>query len=191
MKAIALFLISLFSVCAYAQTKIPTEQEAREFFATAHDTAVVTLTIMEEDAELFDLYSQKKPGDIIITGTEIYKVIGTKLITLYECSLIMFDEKKQPAAEIVSIQNKIISQYNFGVSLQQLGEKYGLPESYSPEISIDYENLSNGPLKMALEEHSPKEIFLVQFENQISYLMVINNNPTKQKSVSVQHGVYK
>ncbi|MHA3788527.1 hypothetical protein ACX0HA_09985 [Flavobacterium hauense] len=190
MKAKALFIISLFSLCAYAQPKIPTEQEAREYFETEHKTTYVT-TYFEEDGEFFDFYSRKNPGDIIITGTEIYKVIGTKFVTLYECSLIMFDEKKQSAAEIELLQKTIISQYNFGVPLQQLGEKYGLPESYAPEISIDYENLSDGPLKKALEEHSPNEIFLISFLNQISYLMVINNNPTKQKSVSVQQAVYE
>lgn len=190
MKVIALFLLCLFSICAHAQTKTPNEQEAREYFEKEHKTTHIS-TYFEDDGELFDLYSRKKPGDIIITGTEIYKVIGTKLITLYECSMIMFDEKKQSAAEIESLQKTIISQYNFGVSLQQLGEKYGTPESYTPEISIDYENLSDSPLKKALEEHSPKEIFLVTFVNQISYLMVINNSPTKQKGVSVQHAVYE
>ena len=190
MKEIILSLPLFLSLIAIAQTKTPTEQEARDYFEKEHETTYRT-TYFEEDGELFDLYSRKNPGDIIITGTEIYKVIGTKFITLYECSLIMFDEKKQSAAEIESLQKTIISQYNFGVPLQQLGEKYGTAESYTPEISIDYENLSDGPLKKALGEHSQGEIFLVDFLNQLSYLMVINNNPTKQKSVSVQHAVYE
>lgn len=189
MKLINVLLL-LFSIFSVAQTKTPTEKEAREYFEKEHETTYVN-TYFEEDGELFDLYSRNNPGDIIITGTEIYKVIGTKYITLYECSLIMFDEKKQSAAEIESLQKTIISQYNFGVSLEQLAAKYGTPESYAPEISIDYENLSDGPLKTALKEHSSKEIFLVNFLNQMSYLMVINNNPTKQKSVSVQHAVYE
>lgn len=183
-------LLPLFSIFSIAQTKTPTEQEAREYFEKEHETTYVS-TYFEDDGELFDLYSRKNPGDIMITGTEIYKVIGTKFITLYECSLILFDEKKQSAAEIESLQKTIISQYNFGVSLEQLAAKYGASESYTPEISIDYENLSDGPLKKALEEHSPGEIFLVNFLNQMSYLMVINNNPTKQKSVSVQYAVYE
>src|SRR5688572_8715157 len=117
-------LLLLFSIFSVAQTKTPTEQEAREYFEKEHETTYVN-TYFEEDGELFDLYSRKNPGDIIITGTEIYKVIGTKYITLYECSLIMFDEKKQSAAEIESLQKTIISQYNFGVSLEQLAAKYG------------------------------------------------------------------
>lgn len=184
-----LFLVFIYSF-GHAQNQIPTEQEARDYFEKEHETTYVN-TYFEEDGELFDLYSRKNPGDIIITGTEIYKVIGTKFVTLYECSLIMFDEKKQSAAEIESLQKIIISQYNFGVSLELLGKKYGTPESYTPDISIDYENLSDGPLKKAIDEHSPKEIFLVNFLNQMSYLMVINNNPIKQKSVSVQYAVYE
>lgn len=190
MKTITLLMMFLFSLYSYAQTKTPTEQQAREYFEKEHETSFVN-TYFEEDGELFDLYSRKNPGDIIITGTEIYKVIGTKFVTLYECSLIMFDEKKQSAAEIESLQKTIISQYNFGVSLELLGKKYGTPESYTPEISIVYENLSDGPLKKALDEHSPKEIFIVNFLNQLSYLMVINNNPIKQKSVSVQYAIYE
>lgn len=189
MRLLLLLFITL-PLTALAQTKTPTEQEAREYFEKEHETTY-TSTYFEDDGELFDLYSRKNPGDIIITGTEIYKVIGTKYITLYECSMILFDEKKQSAAEIESLQKTIISQYNFGVSLEQLAAKYGTPESYTPEISIDYENLSDGPLKTALKEHSPGEIFLVSFLNQMSYLMVINNNPTKQKSVSVQYAVYE
>lgn len=190
MKTITLLMMFLFSLYSHAQAKTPTEQQAREYFEKEHETSFVN-TYFEEDGELFDLYSRKNPGDIIITGTEIYKVIGAKFVTLYECSLIMFDENKQSAAEIESLQKTIISQYNFGVSLELLGKKYGTPESYTPEISIDYENLSDGPLKKALDEHSPKEIFLVTFLNQKSYLMVINNNPTKQKSVAVRYAVYE
>lgn len=190
MKLITNISLLLFSFFSIAQNKTPTEQEAREYFKKEHETTYIN-TYFEDDGELFDFYSQKNPGDIIITGTEIYKVIGTKFITLYECSLILFDEKKQSAAEIESLQKTIISQYNFGVSLEQLAAKYGTSESYNAEISIVYEDLSDGSLKKALDEHSHGEIFLVKFENQISYLMVINNNPIKQKSVSVHQAVYE
>jgi len=190
MKILALFLGCFFSLSISAQTKTPTEQEARDYFEQENPTTSMS-TYFEEDGDFFDLYSRKNPGDIIITANEIYKVMGTKLITLYQCSIFIFDTTKQSAAEIESLQKTIISQYKFGVSFDQLGKKYGTPETYSPDISIDYENLSNGPLKTALEEHSPNEIFLVKFLEHLSYLMVINNNPTKQKGVMVQHAVYE
>lgn len=190
MKLIINVLLLLFSIFSIAQTKTPTEQEAREYFEMEHET-ISTSTYFEEDGELFDFYSRKNPGDILITGTEFVKVLGPKLLTIYECSMIFFDNRKQPEAEIELIHKTIMANYNSGFTFQELAEKYSDPLSYSAEAIIDIEGLPDSPLKSGLEQHSPKQMFFVKASEFISYLIIINNLPVKRKGIIVQHAVYE
>lgn len=180
----------LFTTAMVAQNRTPTEQEARDYFYNNQEI-ISSSTYFEDDGPLFDFYSGKNPGDIIITGTEMNKVIGPKLITLYNCSMIFFDNRLQPAAEIESAQKTILANYKSGFSFQELAERYSDPLHHSEDSTIDSEDLPDCPLKSGLLQHKPNEMFFVEASEFISYLIVINNFPIKRKGIIVQHAVYK
>lgn len=189
MKVIALFLLCLFSICAHAQTKTPNEQEAREYFAKKPEITSSS-TYFEGDA-FFNLYSLKKTGDIVINSNEIHKVIGPKLESFYNCSMIFFDNRMQPTAEIESVQKTIMANYVSGFTFRELAEQYSDPLHHTEEAMIDSEDLPDCPLKTGLEQHNPKEMFFVEASEYISYLIIINDFPVTRKGIIVQHAVYE
>ncbi|PZR23935.1 MAG: hypothetical protein DI539_01710 [Flavobacterium psychrophilum] len=180
----------LLPLAIVAQDYTPTEQQAKEYFYKNQEI-ISSSTYFEEDGPLFDFYSKKNTGDVVITGTEIHKVVGPKLITLYNCSMIFFDNRIQPAAEIESAQKTIMSNYESGFSFQELAERYSDPIHHSEDSMIDAEDLPDCPLRSGLEQHKPKEMFFVEASEYISYLIVINDFPVKRKGIIVQHAVYE
>lgn len=190
MKYTLLLLSLLLHLAIVAQNHTPTEQQAKEYF-DKNQEIISSSTYFEEDGPLFDFYSQKNPGDIVITGTEIHKVVGPELNNLYNCSMIFFDNRIQPAAEIESVQKTIMANYESGFSFQELAERYSDPLHHSEDSTIDSENLPDCPLRWGLEKHKPKEIFFVEASEFISYLIVINDFPVKRTGILVQHAVYE
>lgn len=177
----------MFSVQISAQ-KTYTEKEARAFFETANDTLINTITIFEEDGPLYDLYVNKNPGDIIITGNEMYMVIGTKILSIYNCSAISFNKQEQGAKEVEKLQKTIMAKYKFGTSFEELTTLYSIPEN-THEMKISYDEMPDCPFKTALGEHKINEIFVVEISETYSYIMVINSPPIKQKAITVKQAV--
>ncbi|MFD2602314.1 hypothetical protein [Flavobacterium suzhouense] len=187
--SLLLLLISAWQV-GIAQKKPPTEQEARDYF-DKNKEITSSFTYYEDDGEIFKIYSLKKPGDIIINGQDLHKVIGSSQEVIYNCSMIFFDNRKQPEAEIESAQKTILANYESGFTFQELAERYSDPVHFTNEAEINTEDMPDCPLKSGLEQHKPKEMFLVKASEYISYLIILNDFPAKRNSVKVQHAVYE
>lgn len=190
MKIIIVGLSLFATALCNAQNKIPTEQEARAFFANANDTLITTMTVFEEDGPLYDLYSRKNPGDIVITGTEICQVVGQQIQTIYNCSAVSFDKEKQGYREVEKLQKTIMAKYNFGTSFEELTAIYVTPERIH-EMDIRYEDMPDCPLKTAIDGHKPSEIFIVDISETYSYAMIINSPPLKKKSITIKQAIYQ
>lgn len=190
MKVIFALLSILFTIHSTGQTKTPTEQEARDYF-DKHKEVTSSFTYYEDDGDIFKMYSLKKPGDIIINGHDLHKVIGPGLEVIYNCSMIFFDNRKQPEAEIESAQKTILANYESGFTFQELAERYSDPVHFTNEAEINTEDMPDCPLKSGLEQHKPKEMFLVKASEYISYLIILNDFPVKRNSVKVQHMIYE
>lgn len=184
MKIIALLLTVLATVFCNAQDKILIEKKAREFFATAHDTAVVSVTILEEDGEIYDFLAIKKPGEIVIYRNTAFLVGDLITATAYNYSIISLNKAKQGADLVKKLQNEIITKYNFGVSFKELIDKYATSETGSEDITYHYEFLQESMLKDVISLHEPGKIYAEELSEDIVYIMVLNSLPSKQKTIS-------
>lgn len=184
MKIIAVYILLLASCFCSAQDKSLIEKKAREFFATAHDTAVVRVTIMEEDAEMYDYFLNKQPGEIVIYGNTIFLVRDFISATAYNYSIISLNKSKLGADVVKKRQNEIITKYNFGISFKELIDKYATPETGSEDITYHYEFLQKSILKDVISLHEPGKIYAEELSEDIVYIMVLNSPPTKQKTIS-------
>lgn len=182
MKTLVLSLLLGIPFICVAQDNIDI-QKARSFFASANQTQVVEMTLSESDGEMYDLYSNKAVGDIIITGEDIRLVKEKRLLTAYNCSVFFFNKEILGAENAIKKRNTILSKYNFGVSFKELADKYATPETSSDDFVFYYESLNEGPLKEALGSHNPGKMFLVEVSNNFSYLIVINSPPAQQNTV--------
>jgi len=191
MKTIMTLCLIAFAIMTNAQDKIPTLEEARLYFKNATIEDLMISSYSEEDGELYNFYSSKNPGDIIITGNEVYQVEGQKTVTLYNYSLIILDNTKQKIANIEKLQKTIIAKHNFGVSFKELAEKYANPETAIEDISLEYEMLTDGLLKDGIDTHSPGEMFVVEFNENVHHLIVINGLPVMKKAVVVKKAMPK
>jgi len=182
MKYLYLFLFSTLSIFSFGQDALDM-QKARSFFASANQTQVVEITLSESDGEIYDLYSNKAVGDIVVTGEDIRLVKEKRLLTTYNCSVFFFNKEILGAENAIKKRNTILGKYNFGISFKELADKYATPETSSDDFIFYYESLNEGPLKEALGSHNPGKMFLVEISNNFSYLIVINSPPAQQNTV--------
>ena len=74
MKLIYTLLLLLPLLCS-AQDKTPTPEEAKMFFENADVMLGEQQTFYEHD-EFYSMYAKRNTGDIIITGSVMYQVLG-------------------------------------------------------------------------------------------------------------------
>lgn len=175
------FLIT--GVFGVAQNKTITEQAAREFFATANDTAVNNFSLLENEGDAFILCADKMAGDIVINGNDIYLVRAVAMVNIYNCSIISLNKEKLGEEKYRKLQHTIPSEYNFGIPFRKIAEKYGTSETASDNINLYYESLEQGVLKDGLIEKAPGKMFLAEMSENISYLVSVNSPPIYQKAL--------
>lgn len=183
MKILTTIILLFIVVYCFAQENIITEKTAREFFSTAADTAITEFAVLEGDGDVFHLCSDKNPGDIVINSNDVYLVRAVEQISIYNCSIISLNKDTLGDESYQKLQKSIPIEYNFGISFRQISEKYGTPETTSDNINLFYESLNEGILKDGLTSNEPGKMFLAELSENISYLIVINSPPVKQKAL--------
>ncbi|ALM49243.1 hypothetical protein AMR72_10275 [Flavobacterium psychrophilum] len=183
MKILTTIILLFIVVYCSAQDKIITEKTAREFFATAADTAITDFAVLEADGDVFHLCSDKNPGDIVINSNDVYLVRAVEQISIYNCSIISLNKDTLGNESYQKLQKSIPIEYNFGISFRQISDKYGTTETTSDNINLFYESLNEGILKDGLTSNEPGKMFLAELSENISYLIVVNSPPVKQKAL--------
>lgn len=183
MKILTTIILLFIVVYCFAQENIITEKTAREFFSTAADTAITEFAVLEADGDVFYLCSYKNPGDIVINSNDVYLVRAVEQISIYNCSIISLNKDTLGDESYQKLQKSIPIEYNFGISFRQISEKYGTPETTSDNINLFYESLNEGILKDGLTSNESGKMFLAELSENISYLIVINSPPVKQKAL--------
>lgn len=183
MKILITIILLFIVVYCSAQDKIITEKTAREFFATAADTAITDFAVLEADGDVFHLCSDKNPGDIVINSNDVYLVRAVEQISIYNSSIISLNKDTLGNESYQKLQKSIPIEYNFGISFRQISDKYGTTETTSDNINLFYESLNEGILKDGLTSNEPGKMFLAELSENISYLIVVNSPPVKQKAL--------
>jgi len=98
----------LTAVLSTAQVSIfNTVEEVNNYFRTTLPEDLTQITYFEdEDPEMYNFFINRTPGEIIITGTQAYKVQGFKNILVQQCGMINLDPTlPEPELEKLILKN--------------------------------------------------------------------------------------
>ena len=190
MRLIFLFLLITCST-GNAQDKIPTPQEAEKFFNDA-DVMLGEIQTYFENEPFYSTFSKSNVGDIVITGSNMYKVLAIENVMVQDCGMLLFNTEKLSFKEINTLRKSIIAKYKSGISFGDLVAKYkndavkGI-ESY--DVIIHQQTTE---FQEALKKHNRGDIFAVDVPNTNNCSLVfINGNALKTRTASVRHLVYE
>jgi hypothetical protein len=184
MKIIAILLSIFASHFCFAQDKIPTQEEAEAFFEKEDKSGFLFHTVTEED-ELFGLYANRQPGDVIISGTTIYQVVNVKKVHIINFGSIQL-EQTLSTEQVAEIQKKIIEKYNAGVPFVELIREYSETKASASESAVlewPLENF-NQKRKELFVKHKEGEIFAYNDPNNNEYRLYIKNSLSIPRKVA-------
>jgi hypothetical protein len=174
-----------------AQDKTPTILEAQKFFDEA-DVMLGENEIYFENEPFYFSLAKRNVGDIIITGSDMYQVIGAENAMVQNCGLLYFDTQKLSVTEIATLRKNIITKYNRGISFGNLVTEYKndkITGIESNDVIISQQAIE---FQKALENHVRGDIFTVDVPNTNNCcIVVINANAKKTRLIAVRHLIYK
>lgn len=189
MKTFALVLIFVFWFSASAQQNpTPTPFQAKEFL-NAHINPIVDIS---EDNNTYSLLRDHKPGDIIIDGQNLYKIVEITTVTAYNAGYIYLDAAKLSEYEIKQLTDDILSQYNSGVSFSELAKKYSMDKNPNAGELKFREGQMVGTFEKAVKEHAPGEVFTVVTPEKKWFHIVKKNEADRIiKAINAEYAIYK
>lgn len=189
MKTSALVLISIFWLSAAAQqATAPTPQQAKEFL-NAHINPIVDIS---EDNKTYVLLKDHKPGDIIVDGQKLYKIVEITTVTAYNAGYIYLDANKLSETEIKQLTDDILGQYNSGTAFSELAKKYSMDKNPNAGELKFTEGQMVGTFEKAVKEHAPGEVFTVVTPEKGWFHIVKKNEADRTiKAISTEYALYK
>ncbi len=189
MKINFIVFLLITGIFCNAQDRIPTEEEAARFFEREDKTGFIFRTITIDDA-LFELYARRSPGDVIVGGSKIYKILGIKTVHIQNFGSIQL-QQTLAEKEVHELEKIIIEKYNSGTPFSDLNQEYGENKNaYTDDIDYPIENMGN--LGREMEKHDVGELFVVNDPPNNSYKVIIKNRPAvAQMVVQVFEADYK
>lgn len=185
MRVIFLIICIVFTLHAKAQEKPLTVEEAQAYL---QNTEHRDMTVYYETDELFELYARREPGEMIISGNEIYKVHQVKNAKVQSCNIVSIQTKGLTPEQHNALQKKVLDDYNSGTTFANLIEKYAEDEKWG---AVDYEIVTEGTgFDEAIATHAPGEVFVVEYDGGF-YVMQLNGMPVPRRAVWVLHATYK
>lgn len=194
MKTIASVFLCLFTLGFTAQNRVLTQEEAKTFFDNAQLDEIRTITVFENDEadkEFYQFYASKTPGEIIITGNDVYKVKGIKEMEIQSCGMFRLDDSNLSPEKIESLHKTIIKNYKSGMPFSKLIEEYAVDKSPGQEDFIFEISGMNEHYKHLFNLHVNDEIFALYIPDMINSIVVKNNPPEKVKVVIVEQAIFK
>ncbi len=170
----------------YKHRKKPLTHEEAEVYLQS--TEHRDMTMYYDNDELFELYAKREPGEMIISGNEIYKVQHVKNARVQNCNILSVQTHGQTPEQHKALQKKVLDDYNSGTTFAKLIEKYAEDEKWG---AVDYEIVTEGTgFDEAIATHVPGEVFNIEYEGGF-YVMQLNGTPVRRRAVWVIHATYK
>lgn len=187
MKTITFLLLFIASIPVSAQ-ETPTPKQAAAFLS-AHINSEIDVT--EED-KTYALLKGHKPGDIIIDGKNIYKIIEIATVTAYNAGYIYLDTNKLSAAEIKQLTDDILNQYNAGTPFIELAKKYTMDRNPKAGELKFIEGQMVAPFEKAVKDHATGEVFTVTTPEK-GWFHIIKKNADNRtiKAIRTEYAAYK
>lgn len=187
MRTLLLLLFFLTAQPAFAQT--PTRSQAEAFLNAKEERD--TLTIPDYSPK-FGLFRGKKPGDIVINGKEVYRLIQHKSVIAYNAGYIFLDAKKLSKAELEALSKTILDQYNEGTPFDVLAQDYTMDNNPHPEELKYIDGQMVETFEKAVREHKKGEVFTVETsDNGWFHIVKKNEDHRTVMAVEVEYGYFQ
>lgn len=180
-----LTLLFLATLSAHAQEI--TQKQAEEAFKNADFVAELTYT---EGDPLYDALAKAKKDEIVIVGTELYKIMGYETVPTVRYGSLYLDAEAYSPKEMKKIKEAAIKVYREGTPFEIILEQYHPGEAkemanfeMSPEYIIP-------EIAAALKAHKAGDIFAVTVGSD-AYVIVKKSEPFNKKALQVLYMAYE
>jgi parvulin-like peptidyl-prolyl isomerase len=187
MKTIIFFFVFISGLSASAQ-QTPTPKQAREFL----EANINPIVDINENDKAYALLKDRKPGEIVVDGKDIYKIVGTTTMTSYNAGYIFLDTNKLPEDKIKQLTDDILSQYSSGMTFEELIKRYSMDNNPNAAQLKFTEGQMVASFEKAVKEHATGEVFTVVTPEKGWFHIVKKNEDNRTiKAISAEYAVYK
>lgn len=187
MRTFLLLLLFLTAVPAFAQT--PTKAQAEAFLNAKEERDTITIP---DYSPKFGLFRGKKPGDIVINGKEVYRVIQHKQTIAYNVGYIFLDAKTISATELRELTKTILQQYEEGTSFEVLAEDYTMDRNPNSAVFKFTSGATVKTFEKAVHEHKKGEVFTVDTPDEGWFHIVKKNEDHRTvMAVEAEYGYFQ
>lgn len=189
MKTVITFCFVLAAVLCVAQENqeriFNTFEEAAYYFSTTQPEDLILHTYFEdEDAAMYNFFINRSPGEVLITGTQAYKVQGFKNTTVQNCSIIELDATL-PETEIEKLEKLILKKYTEGVPFEKLLAQFSRDKNtYMADYTVLLDN-ADDELASAINAHPDYKIYVVNLPSRYNRIVLKNGPLIVKKTVTV------
>ncbi len=180
-------ILLFIGLSSYAQTRIPTPQQAAETFRNADIVNVATYT---EDEPMYALLNSKNIGEILINTNDMYKIEGKKDVMLHHYGSLYLDSELYSPEEIEVATKEAIAGYKKGTPFTIIIERYHPGDGKELARQEGTSNILTGGIGPALDSHGAGDIFFVD-DNGSRYIVVKNSESQPKKAVQVVYLMYE
>lgn len=181
------YLALLFLATLSANAQEITQKQAQEAFKNADFVTELTYT---EGDPLYDVLAKAKKGEIVIDGSELYKIMGHEGVLTLRYGSLYLDAETYTPAEIKKAKEASIKAYKEGIPFEIILEQYypgDAKEMANFETSAE---IMMPEIVAALKAYKAGDIFVVEVGND-TYVLVKKSEPFSKKAVQVLYMMYE
>ena len=184
MKTLLLSIFLLATTLCTAQETI-TQEQAKAALDAEAEPHVMTIPGYSPKYRLLESH---KPGEIVINGKEVYKVLEFTEVTAYNAGYIFLDAKKLSKAELKALTKTILDQYNEGAPFEELVEDYGMDGNPQAATFKFIDGQTVATFEKAVRDHKKGEVFTVDTpDNGWFHIVKKNEENRRVKAVRVEY----
>ena len=140
----------------------------------------------------YSLFDIAKPGEIILNGREIYKVVEFTEVMAHNVGYIFLDTKKLAKPELEALTKTILDQYAEGTPFDVLAQDYTMDGNPNSAVLKYTDGQMVETFEKAVREHKKGEIFTVETPTEGWFHIVKKNeNDRKVKAVKAEYAYFQ
>lgn len=186
-RLLAIFLF-ISGLCS-AQEIILTVDEAQAYLEAQQEPHI---TIIPEYSPKYTLFDTARPGEIVINGREIYKVVEFTEVMAHNVGYIFLDTKKLSKPELEALTKTILDQYAEGTPFDVLAQDYTMDGNPNSATLKYTDGQMVETFEKAVLEHKKGDIFTVETPGEGWFHIVKKNeNDRKVNAVKAEYAYFR
>lgn len=189
MKTKLLAILLFISALCSAQEITLTQDEAQAYLEAQQESHISTIPEYSVKYSLFDI---AKPGEIVINGREIYKVVEFTEVMSHNVGYIFLDTKKLSKPELEALTKTILDQYAEGTPFDMLAQDYTMDGNPNSAMLKYTDGEMVETFEKAVLNHKKGEIFTVETTDEGWFHIVKKNeNDREVKAIKAEYAYFQ